>query len=299
MNMMTGRLGVATSLLQQVCTFLLTGAAIVLAALTAAAAAGAVPWLDLPVSRGGEPMPRAGMLAQVGVTFLMVCLAGFLPSIFRVRRLELTNRNFHLSMEDVARAYQHVHRADREGAFELSREFDDMRDRIDRIRSHPELAGLENDVLQVAAQMSVESRDLARIYADDKVERARAFLRQRQQEVEEYRQRISMAQDTVGEIRRWMQAVNVEEGLAETMIDRLQHDLAELTDALGLTSQGQRPNVVGMARARREATAPSEPWHATPAAPSEPWHPVPAAPSEPWYPAPAPALEPRHATPAE
>lgn len=260
MNDTPRQVAVATSLLQQLCTTLLVLAAIGLSGLTLAAFAGLVPWPVLPVALGDTVYAGAGMVVQIALTALMLILLGFLPANARVRRLELTNRDFHLSMDDVARAYAAVHAADREGTFQLSREFDAMRDRIDWMRDHPDLSGMEQDILLVAAQMSVESRDLAEVYSAEKVERARAFLRQRQQEVEDYRARISMAQATVGEIRRWMQAVSVEEGLAEKQLERLQKDLADVTEAL-LPAPPERPaNVVGLGRGERDklAAAPGE-----------------------------------------
>ncbi|MFO6463642.1 DNA repair protein [Jannaschia sp. KMU-145] len=250
----TRSVAIATSLLQQVCTILLVLLALGAVAVTAGAFLGLLPWIELPVALGGAEVVNAGMIAQIGLTVLLLMLVGYLPSNARVRRLEVTNRDFHLSMADVARAYDYVHRADREGTFQLSREFDAMRDRIEWMRNHPDLADLEHDVLQIAAQMSVESRELAEVYNDEKVDRARSFLRQRQQEVEDYRQRISMAQATVQEIKRWMQAVSVEEGLAEKQLERLQADLAEVTDALKLTGHDRGQNVVGLGqRPRREA----------------------------------------------
>ena len=246
---------IATGLLQQVCTFGLVFAALGMAGLTVASLAGVVPFIDLPVTFGGAEVANGGMIAQVALTVLLLLLVGFLPSNGRVRRLELTNRDFHLSMNDVAQAYALVHAADREGVFQLSREFDMMRDRIDWMRAHPDLAGLEHDVLLVAAQMSVESRDIAQVYTADKVDRARSFLRQRQLEVEDYRQQISMAQATVQEMKRWMQAVSVEEGLAEQQLERLQKDLAEITAAIGLTGPDRPANVVGM-QSRRQAGSP-------------------------------------------
>ncbi|UWQ20951.1 DNA repair protein [Jannaschia sp. W003] len=255
----THNVAIATTILQQVCTFVLALAALAMVVLTGAALAGLAPWIDLPLVIGGEPVEGAGMYVQIGFTALLLILAGFLPSNARVRRLELTNRDFHISMEDVARAYDYVHRADREGTFQLSREFDAMRDRIEWMRQHPELGELEHDVLQLAAQMSVESRELAEVYADEKVDRARSFLRQRQGEIEDYRQRISMAQATVHEIKRWMQALSVEEGLAEKQLERLQKDLAEITDAMKLTGHGKTENVVAMGPStRRDGTGNSE-----------------------------------------
>ncbi|MEM8823407.1 MAG: DNA repair protein [Pseudomonadota bacterium] len=246
----------ATVVLQKLCTLLLAVLALGLAIDSAAAALGFVPWLELPVSIGGQTVQDAGMWAQLGVTALLLTLLGFLPSNARVRKLEVTNRNFQISMDDVARAYEYVHRADREGVFQTSREFDAMRERIEWMRKHPDLVSMEHDVLQLAAQMSVESRDLAEIYADEKVARAQNFLRQRQQEVEDYRQRIAMAQATVQEMKRWMQSVSVEEGLAEKQLERLQSDLADVTESMRLSGHGQRAkNVVGMPR-REKAIAP-------------------------------------------
>lgn len=248
MNDVSPPVAIAISLLQQICAFCLLLAAFALTGATVAAMLGALPWLDLPVAFGDADVVNGGMIAQLGVTLLLLLLVGFLPANARMRRLELTNRDFHLSMNDVAHAYSVVHAADRDGTFQLSREFDSMRERIDWMRNHPDLAGMEHDVLQVAAQMSVESRDIAEVYSTEKVDRARSFLRQRQQEVEDYRQKISMAQATVQEIKRWMQAVSVEEGLAEKQLERLQKDLAEVTDALRLTGYDRPQNVVGLAR---------------------------------------------------
>jgi len=252
MSETTRNVAVATTILQQVCAVILAIAALVMVGLTIAAFAGVVPWPDLPLALGDDVVPGAGMYAQIALTVLLLMLVGFLPANSRVRRLELTNRDFHISMEDVARAYDYVHRADREGTFQLSREFDAMRDRIEWMRQHPELGELEHDVLQLAAQMSVESRELAEIYADEKVDRARSFLRQRQQEVEDYRQRISMAQATIHEIKRWMQAMSVEEGLAEKQLERLQKDLAEITDAMRLTGHDAPRNVVDLPKPARD-----------------------------------------------
>ncbi|PWJ19181.1 DNA repair protein [Jannaschia seohaensis] len=244
----SSHVAVFVSAVQSFCAFLLILATIAVLGTSAAAAVGVLPWLDIPVSFGGTEVPDAGMYVQIGLGLLLIVLIGFLPANARMRRLEVTNRDFRISMADVAQAYHYVHQADREGTFQLSREFDAMRERIEWMRHHPDLAELEYDVLQAAAQMSVESRDLAQIYSTEKVERARSFLRERQREVEQYRQRISMAQATVGEIKRWMQAVSVEEGLAEKQIERLQKDLAEVTDALKLTGHDRPKNIVGMRR---------------------------------------------------
>jgi hypothetical protein len=253
-------ISIAASVMQQICTLLLAGLALALLGATIAAALGLLPWISLPVAFGDAPVTDAGIYAQVGLTVLLLLLLGFLPSNARVRRLEVTNRDFHINMQDVAEAYHHCHQADREGVFTLGREFDAMRERISWMRQHPDLMELEHDVLQLAAQMSVESRELAEIYSEEKVGRARTFLSQRQKEVEGYRDRISMAQATVQEMKRWMQTISTEEGLAEKQLERLQKDLAEITDAMRLTGHDKPENVVRMGR--RDGTSDSA---ATPA----------------------------------
>lgn len=254
----TSPVTIASYLLQQLCTLVLVLAALSMAALTGAALAGMVPWIGLSVVGPSGEAVEAGMWAQIGLTALLLVLAGYLPGHARIRRLEVTSRDFRLGMEDVARAYAHVHQADRDGVFQTSREFDAMRERMEWMRHHPDLAELEHDVLQIAAQMSIESRELAEIYATDKVDRARSFLAQRQREVEDYRERISMAQATVQEMKRWMQAVSVEEGLAEKQLDRLRKDLAEITDAMKLTGHDDGRTVVRMGRRAGEAVTPAE-----------------------------------------
>ncbi|MFC2968339.1 hypothetical protein [Acidimangrovimonas pyrenivorans] len=71
-----------------------------------------------------------------------------------------------------ARALARAHGGDREGVFALSSEFDSMRERLTHLRKHPDLSGLEPELLELAAQMSHLSRDLARVYSDEKVARA-------------------------------------------------------------------------------------------------------------------------------
>ena len=93
-------------------------------------------------------------------------------------------------MADVAEAYHHAHAGDRQGVFRLSSEFDQVRERIEYLRDHPDLKLLEADVLTLAAQMSQQSHRLAEIYSDERVARAKDFLQQRQEEAEEQQRRI-------------------------------------------------------------------------------------------------------------
>ena len=64
-------------------------------------------------------------------------------------------------MWDVAQAYQAAHAADRDGVFNLPSEFDSVRERIEHLRRHPDLGRLKPEILELAAQISHESRELA------------------------------------------------------------------------------------------------------------------------------------------
>jgi hypothetical protein len=102
----------------------------------------------------------------------------------------------------------------RGGVFALSGEFDAMPERITHLRRHLDLGGLEPELQELTTQMSLESRDLARIFCDDKIKRAKTFLEQRQQK-------------------------------ADTLLER---DLRDILPTLGyeLEDGGTQPNLVPM-----------------------------------------------------
>lgn len=219
---------------------------IVIAALTAlfltvSAAFGYLPWLQVSARFGDFALPQAGMGLQIFVTVLLAALCFYLPANARILRLERSHRDFHVRMDDVARAYHESHAADRAGVFGLSAEFDSVRDRIRHLREHPDLGALEPEILELAAQMSHEARDLAKVYSTEKVTRARAFLTQRQQELDTFKDNLVMARQTCDELRRWSQEMRVEEQVVEAQMDRLEADLAELLPALGYEMQPPDP----------------------------------------------------------
>lgn len=214
--------------------------------------AGWLPFVQLPLSWGGQPVPDAGMWLQVGVTGLLVLLGLFLPANARMARLERSHRNFRIGMDDVARAYRQAHAADRAGLFGLSAEFDQMRERLEHLRKHPDLAALEPEVLQLAAQMSFESRDLARTYSDERVERAKGFLKERHQEAEMMAERIAIAKRTCEELRRWLTDVEAEERQVQVQMKRLEADLREVLPILGYDFEElATPNVVALAKPQK------------------------------------------------
>ena len=199
--------------------------------LTGLAFGGVVPWPEFSVSYAGAEY-QAGMIAQIALTGLMVVLCTYLPGTMRVQRLETTHRRFHINMEDVTRAYHAAHAADSAGKFQTRHEFDAVRERIAYLRDHPDLEGLEPQILEIAAQMSQVSQDLADTYSDEKMERARSFLRQRQEEVARFEQRLEQARAAVLEISHWARQVEMEESVARSQLDRLQDELRDVMPEL-------------------------------------------------------------------
>jgi hypothetical protein len=239
----------AQHIAQQVVQTAIVGLALGLVAATLAAAFGALPWPDLALSYGGHPALNAGMWAQIALTVLFVALTFYLPANLRMARLERSHRSFAVGMQDVSQAYRMAHAADRAGVFALSGEFDAMRDRLEHLRQHPDLAHLEPELLQLAAQMSLETRDLARAYSDEKVNRAKVFLKQRQEEAHALTERLSIARRTCDDLRRWLHDIEAEERAAQTQIKRLEADLKEILPTLGYDfdhSEPQDANVVSL-----------------------------------------------------
>ena len=80
--------------------------------------------------------------------------------------------------------------------------------------------------------MSQVSQDLADTYSDEKMERARGFLRQRQEEVARFEQRLEQARAAVLEISHWARQVEMEESVARSQLDRLQDELRDVMPEL-------------------------------------------------------------------
>lgn len=208
--------------------------ALTLLGATSMAALGQWSWVSLTVYFQGQPVPEAGMYAQIGLTVLAVSLCFFLPSNRRIMQLENSHRSFSIGMRDVAQAYHVVHAADRAQTFKLSSEFDAVRERLAYLRDHPDLSTLEPSLLEVAAQMSHISRELATVYADEKISRARSFLEQRQQEIELFNSRLTQAKGITTELKHWVHEIELEESVAAAQLDRLRTEMQEIMPELGL-----------------------------------------------------------------
>ena len=220
-------------LMQRLAVVMFACAALAMITLTVMAALGQMPWLEFTVHIGDTAYEQAGRYTQIGLTVLAVLLCFYLPSNARMMRLETSHRRFAVGMQDVARAYAVAHSADRDGMFQLSSEFDAVRERLAYLGEHPDLENLEPALLEVAAQMSHISRELAETYATDKVDRARAFLHQRQQEVASFNQRLAKAKQVTSELKHWVHEVELEESVAASQLQRLQDELREILPELG------------------------------------------------------------------
>ena len=233
---------------------LLTAAALTSA--TLAAALGLLPWPSLTVTYGGQPIPNPGMWCQITLTVLALALCFTFPANLRMARLERSHRSFAVGMQDVAAAYHLAHTADRSGSFALSGEFDAMRARLETLRAHPDLAHLEPELLQLAAQMSHETRDLARTYSDEKVNRAKLFLKQRQEEAQALTDRLALARRTCDELRRWTADIDATERTAQAQIKRLEADLKEILPTIGYDFDHSEPsdaNVVSLPKPGKDS----------------------------------------------
>ncbi|SDW34764.1 hypothetical protein SAMN05444358_101576 [Ruegeria halocynthiae] len=217
--------------------FLICAAALFAVIATVLSAFGLLPWLSMQAGFSGGVSIDAGIYVQTGLTALVLMLAFYLPSNARMMALENTHRKFSLNMQDVAGAYQVAHAADRNGAFALASEFDAVKERMAFLRDHPDLQSLEPQVLELAAQMSQISQELADTYSEAKVSRARTFLQQRQEEVEQFQHRIEEAQVIQHELRQWTRDIEIEESIAKSQLARLRDELFDLLPELSAQLQ--------------------------------------------------------------
>ena len=212
-------------------------------------ASGLMAWPILLVQlQSGGLMNVAPALIATGFV-LSAQLLAFMPANWRVLALENSHRSFRMRMEDVTQAYVVAHAADREGVFQMSSEFDAVRERILFLRDHPDLGALEPDVMDVAAQMSRISEDLAARYSDEKVTRAKSFLTQRRDEAAMTDARIEDALEVTREMRRLIEAVEMEESVAASRLEQLRGELDALLPHFDLapTKRTKKASVVQLA----------------------------------------------------
>lgn len=220
-------------LMQRLALLFFAACAIALTTTSIMAALGFLAWIEVPFSYDGAPVENAGMYLQIAATVLAAGICFFLPANARIMQLENSHRRFTVSMDDVARAYGAVHAADRGRTFRLSSEFDAVRERLAYLRDHPDLSTLEPALLETAAQMSHISRELAEVYSDEKIKRARDFLKQRQEEIAIFNDRLEQAKAISTEMKHWLHEVDLEESVAAAQLARLSEEMNEILPQLG------------------------------------------------------------------
>jgi predicted nucleic acid-binding Zn-ribbon protein len=142
--------------------------------------------------------------------------------------LEASHRDFAIGMDDITHAYQAAHLADRREAFSMQREFYAVRERYEYLKSHPDLPEIDGELLTIAAQMSQQSRDLARTFSQERVARAKESLEQRRKDAQELEERIQAANAASRELRREIEDVEFAESSAASQFMRLREELSEL-----------------------------------------------------------------------
>lgn len=215
-------------LMQRAAFVAILAAGIGIVGYTAACLLGFAPWFAFEAQFGETVYSDAGLYAQGGLTALALALCFYLPGNARIMALETSHRSFTMGMQDVARAYTVSHAQDRESNYKIASEFDSIRARMAFLRDHPDLTELEPSVLEVASQMSHVSSELADLYSDAKVARARDFLFQRQQEIAQFNDRLERAKLVATDMRRWMHQVEMDESVAQAQLDRLRDELFDV-----------------------------------------------------------------------
>ena len=92
--------------------------------------------------------------------------------------------------------------------------------------------------------MSHISKELAEVYSDERVNRARSFLEQRQYEVDQFNSRLDHAKSVSAEFRHWLTNVELEEAVAAAQLDRLRAEMREVLPELGLETIVATDNTV-------------------------------------------------------
>ncbi len=218
------------TILQSVATFLIVATAVILAGATLLAALGVLPWVTVPAAVGTHQLD-VGPYLQMAFALMALLMLATVPGTVRLLRLETSHRDFQIAMDDVAEAYWAAHAADREGVFQLNREFDAVRERIAFLSQHPDLGAHDPRLLELAAQMSTEARELAEIYSDEKVEHARSMILERNAEVARLTKLIEQAHAVTHDLRRDLGSLEIAEDIVRSRLAALSEDVAELWNA--------------------------------------------------------------------
>ncbi len=225
--------GMLHQFLMPVSQWAVIGLTVGLIAASLGAVFGLWPWLSFVASVNGAAPQDIGHYVQIGAAVFGLILLIYLPANARMAALERSHRSFNIGMDDVTRAYVAAHAADRASVFTLSGEFENMRSKMEHMRAHPDLRNLEPELLQLAAQMSLQTREIALTYAQDKVDRAKQFLQARQQDIDLMSDRITQAHKICEELRLWAADIDVEDRAIKKQMKALDEKLRIVLPKLG------------------------------------------------------------------
>ena len=197
---------------------------------TGLALVGVLPFIDLTIGFGGKSITWAGMATQLGLTALLVTLAGIMPAAWRVMRLEATHRQFQIDMDDITRAYRAAHMADRAEMFDMQREFDSVRERYNFVRKQPDMDDINAELVTVAAQMSAQSRELAETFSDERLSATREALLNRRQEADALKGRLDAVRGDIAQLAKLQDSVQDDEAAVSSMLRELETQMDAASD---------------------------------------------------------------------
>jgi hypothetical protein len=192
-----------------------------------------VSWPVLTVTLANGTVHNAMYYVSYAVSVIGLLIFSLVPGSKRVLRLEQTHREFKISMNDVAAAFYMAFTADRNNMFMLPEKFDGTRERFEFLKSLPEFADFEPEILTLAAQMSYQARQLAKAFSTETVARAEDFLRQRKHELDRGEERVQTAQAILERVRSEARALALSEQIQDSQITRIIEAIHEQLAPLG------------------------------------------------------------------
>lgn len=161
---------------------------ILLAVYTLLCLFGFMPWLYVPLQFGQEgAVVDRGTIIQLLLVLVMFSLCYNIPSSARIMRMEVIKHKEHLGLQDIMTATAHLFEEDRNGAFSVTTQFDNITRRIEMLQRHETLDKLSDKHQATAAMISYQVRKFAKKFSKKKVDRANTALqliRQRLTETE-------------------------------------------------------------------------------------------------------------------
>jgi hypothetical protein len=203
-----------------------------------------VTWPAVNVMLTDGTVHNASVYMGAILSLIGIVICALVPGSKRVLKLEQTHRDFHVAMNDVENAYKCAHVEDSKGAFKLPGEFEGVRERFEFLKSQSDLQDLEPEILLLAAQMSYQTRAVAKTFNTESVARAEDFLKQRRYELERGEAQIALALTVLGRVKSEAKALALDEQVQDSQISRIVAEIAEELAPLGFQVTPRQNTVV-------------------------------------------------------